>query len=140
MQLTLKRTAFGDVATEGQLSVNGNPECVTLEPKHREVAGEPVASWKVDGHTAIPAGVYSVTTSMSGKFGCMMPLLNNVPGFSEVRIHPGNTDRDTEGCILLGETIVNGDFIGSSRVAFDHFFPQLEAALAAGETCVITVG
>ena len=56
-----------------------------------------------------------------------MPLLLNVPNFEGVRIHSGNTNHDTEGCILVGQTR-SKDFIGQSRKAFDKLFKKLETA------------
>ena len=137
MQVT--RTKELPMATLGFLTINGARECFTLEPEVREVAGQPVASWKIAGKTAIPVGTYNVTIDFSPKFGQAMPLLEGIPDFAEVRIHPGNTDADTEGCFLLGLTSPGGDFIGNSRAAFDSFFPKLQAAISAGDTPTITV-
>jgi hypothetical protein len=73
----------------------------TLEDKdrHLEAGGE-----KVYGDTAIPRGRYRVTLSMSRRFGRNMPEIHDVPGFTGVRIHGGNTEHDTLGCPLLGQT------------------------------------
>jgi hypothetical protein len=137
--ITATRTAFNPKATEGILSINGIRQCVTLEPTYREVIGQPVASWKIAGTTAIPAGTYDVTIDYSPKFGRMMPLINGIQDFEDVRIHPGNSDVDTEGCILLGTEIVNGDFIGESQLAFNYFFTDLQNAIASGESPTITI-
>jgi hypothetical protein len=51
-----------------------------------------------------------------------------VPNFEGIRIHPGNTSKDTEGCILLGYTWTGGDFIGKSKDAFNDFFTKLQEA------------
>ena len=68
----------------------------------------------------------------------MMPLVNNVPGYEQIRIHPGNTDGDTLGCILVGEGRgVNN--VSMSRAAFNKFYPKLEAALKAGEKVWLTI-
>lgn len=133
MNLLVVRSAFGDKATEGTLFVDGVRECCTLEPRFRPGEDETIASVKIAGKTAIPDGTYGVVITFSPKFGRDMPLLTGVPDFEDVRIHPGNSDVDTEGCILLGEAFVTGDFISGSRVAFDAFFPKLQAAIAAGE-------
>lgn len=111
--------------------------CYGLEPPIREVAGQPVAEWKVDGNTAIPAGTYDLSIDFSPHFNRMMPHVLNVPGFSGVRIHPGNTVSDTEACLLLGE-VESKDAILQSRAAFDGFFSRLNAAFDAGEPCIIT--
>jgi hypothetical protein len=66
-----------------------------------------------------------------------MPLLLNVPGFEGVRIHSGNTDKDTEGCILLGY-IKNPNFVGQSHAAFIDFFPLLISALETGKV-ILTI-
>jgi hypothetical protein len=56
----------------------------------------------------------------------------NVPGFSGVRIHAGNSPEDTEGCILVGRT-VETDWIGESRVAFNRLYFKIADAIARGE-------
>lgn len=119
MELQVKRTDFTDSSTIGELSVNGQFECYTLEDKVRPV--------KIAGKTAIPAGRYEVIIDFSQRFGRLLPLLLNVPNFEGVRIHPGNAAADTEGCILVGEE-KSQDFVGQSRAAFDRLFAKLSAA------------
>ena len=137
MELTLKRTTFNPDCTFGTLSVNGTFECFTLEDAYRQLDNGTVDKWK--GRTAIPNGTYHVTIDFSARFGQPMPHVLDVPQFDGIRIHPGNTDADTEGCILLGRT-KGIESIGESRLAFDAFFPKLQAALAAGEAVTLTVG
>lgn len=73
-----------------------------LEDAIREVSGKPVASWKVPGETAIPAGRYRLAMTYSPKFQRVMPEVLDVPGFDGIRIHAGNSQADTQGCLLLG--------------------------------------
>lgn len=129
MKLTLKRIAFGDTYTIGKLYDENQFICYTLEDKVREVAGEPVEQWKKQNETAIPTGVYPVTITMSTRFRTRLPLLLNVPGFTGIRIHTGNSSKDTEGCILVGSTWDGkSGWIGSSKVAFSILFPMIEQA------------
>jgi hypothetical protein len=134
--LTLQRNKLSDKSTLGSLSIGDVFECFTLEDKVREVPGHPVSSWKIPNQTAIPAGTYQVIIDMSARFKRLMPHILDVPGFDGIRIHWGNTDVDTDGCILLGKTIGGPDFIGESRVAFDAFFSKLQAALEQGDVYI----
>jgi hypothetical protein len=126
MKLTLERLQLDPDVTIGSLSIDGQWQCWTLEDVVRP-AGAP----KVFGQTAIPYGTYGVDITMSPHFGRLLPLVVNVPGFSGVRIHPGNTAADTEGCILVGQDRL-GKSLGHSRAAFDALFPLLRAAIAKG--------
>jgi len=139
MELTLTRTNKNDVCTLGDLLIDGQPECHTLEDVVREVAGESVSAWKVPGATAIPTGRFRVVIDFSNRFQRLMPHILDVPGFAGIRIHKGNTAADTEGCILLGQVESGSTAIAQSTAAFDAFFPKLEAALDAGQDVWITV-
>jgi hypothetical protein len=126
LNLSLKRTVFYSDCTIGELYSNGQFECFTLEDVPR--------TEKVYGQTAIPVGEYRITVDYSNRFKRHLPLLHNVPQFEGVRIHPGNTAKDTEGCILVGRK-VNGHSIEESRLAFNSLFPKIEAA----SQCSITI-
>lgn len=132
MELRVNRFKKASKSTLGRLFVDGGEECYTLEDVIRSGA-------KVDGATAIPVGTYNVIIDASVRFKRDMPHVMDVPGFSGVRIHSGNTDADTEGCILLGSAIENDDFISGSKDAFNNFYPKLEAALAAGDTVTLVI-
>ncbi len=123
MILTLKRGASAPNSTPGQLFINGVFECFTLEDVVRPV--------KIKGKTAIPKGTYQVIVDFSNRFQKLMPLLVNVPNYEGIRIHPGNTAEDTDGCILVGTKSVktNGEYtIQNSRIAYDALFAKLVAA------------
>ena len=132
MNLTLQRRPSANGATIGELLIDGTHECWTCE----DVVRAPGV--KVPGETAIPAGRYRVTITQSARFGRMMPLINDVPGFEGIRIHIGNTAADTEGCVLLGQTCGTST-VAASKLAFDAFYPKLEAALNDGGECWITI-
>lgn len=87
--------------------------CDTLEPCYRDLQVEK----KIKGKTAIPEGQYKIVLSPSSKFHKIMPFLQNVPQFNGVMIHPGNTPKDTQGCILTGT--LDGNNLKLSRIAFD---------------------
>lgn len=129
MELKLVRKELTTRSTIGELQVDGDFECFTLEDVVRPV--------KIKGATAIPQGVYEIVINWSQRFQRLLPLLLNVPQFDGIRIHAGNTDADTEGCILVGRTRAT-DFIGVSRAAFNALFAKLQDA-AAREKIFITI-
>ncbi|MFN8696305.1 MAG: DUF5675 family protein [Burkholderiales bacterium] len=140
MRMLLERFEQGATCTIGTLLIDGDFECYVLEDVIREVPGQPVETWKVKGKTAIPAGEYRVLITMSNRFKRDLPLLVGVPGFEGIRIHPGNTDADTDGCLLPGLQIApQGEMVTQSRAAFQRLFERIEGAIAAGEEVWITI-
>ena len=127
-KLEVKRFEYGTNYTIGHFYIDGVYQCFTLEDKVREVEGQPVSQWKIANQTAIPRGTYKVVNDFSPHFNGIRPHILDVPGYEGVRIHSGNTDKDTEGCILLGKDWAGTDFIGSSSVAFLQVFDQIKDA------------
>ena len=119
MLITVKRLYKTENSTIGELLVDGIWECFTLEDVERTV--------KIKGETAIPKGTYKVIINESNRFKRLLPLLLDVPGFEGVRIHSGNTNHDTEGCILVGQSR-NKEYIGQSRKAFEKLFKKMQKA------------
>lgn len=138
MNLLVQRTNKSTLSTEGKLFVDNVFQCYTLEPVYREVPDMPVSAWKVFGSTAIPVGTYGLEVTFFYRDGYYSPLLDNVPGFTGVRIHVGNYPKDTEGCILVGDA-VGQDEVLSSQVAFDALMVKINAARSDGEAIQITV-
>ena len=100
MLLTLQRTMRGDRYTMGTLAINGEHFCDTLEPTDRHLTVETITpESKVNGRTAIPTGRCPVSLTYSPRFDCQLPLVQSVPCFEGIRIHVGNTSKDTKGCI-----------------------------------------
>ncbi len=108
MKLELKRIALKPTYTIGKLYIDGEYFCDTCEDRVRP-KGE-----KVPGETAIPAGSYKVIVNASPKFKRLLPRLLNVPGFDGVLIHRGNSDKDSSGCILVGENKKVGKVLNST--------------------------
>ena len=86
--LTLVRYTRTETAILGSLYLNGAFVCYTLENEAK----------------AIPCGMYTVQNSKSPKFKRELPLLHNakVPASRGIRIHRGNTFKDSQGCVLVG--------------------------------------
>lgn len=120
MKIKLVREIFNENSTIGKLYLDGTFECYTLEDKVREE--------KIPGKTAIPYGSYRIVIDFSNRFKKLMPHLLDVPGFTGVRIHAGNTENDTEGCILLGKE-TDSKSISSSKDAVNAFLGKLDVAL-----------
>lgn len=134
MELTLNRIFLGSSATIGELLINDKHLCDTLEDRVRP-EGE-----KVYGKTAIPEGTYEVKLTHSPRFKKTLPEILNVPNFSGIRIHTGNSSKDTEGCILVGTWDgEKEDWVGNSRIAFDELMALLEEATNNKEKVTITV-
>lgn len=127
MIINLKRQKHNDIATIGRLYIDGAEFCYTLE--------DPPQDQKIEGKTRIPAGTYNIKIREAGalharyirKFSFYkgMLWLQDVPGFKWIYVHVGNTPEDTEGCILVGESNPNGEFIGSSVKAYEKLYKKV---------------
>lgn len=128
MNITLNRIAKKSKYTIGKLYIDGEYFCDTIEDTDRgltqTMTDAQIKSKKVYGQTAIPTGTYRVIISYSNKFKRQMPLLLNVPGFLGIRIHSGNTEKDTEGCLIVGKNKVVGKVI-ESKDTYNKLFSIL---------------
>ena len=118
MQLLLIRDSLTENFTLGKLYVDGAFFCDVLE--------DAVRKEKIKGETAIPAGAYDVILTMSNRFKKVLPLLLNVPNYEGVRIHSGNTQADTEGCLLVG--VRTATSVKDSRVTMTKLMAVLKPA------------
>lgn len=101
MKLEVIRLTTRDGYTPGELTIDGQHFCWTLEDAIREVPGKAPVEWKVYGSTAIPQGTYKLTINWSNRFKRQMIEILNVPGFAGIRIHNGPTEKSTDGCLLV---------------------------------------
>ena len=131
MKLTLQRTLLSEDCTIGELYVENVIECHTLELPTRD--GLP--------GSAIPTGIFIVANRFSPKLGRNVPHIDNIPNRSNILIHYGNDEKDTNGCILVGRvwTPANPCWIGESRLAFDALYEKIAAAFSAGDSVTIEI-
>lgn len=118
MEIKVKRiTPIDYPYTIGKMYIDGKYFCDTLEDRVRDLNKNGKfdnGEVKIAGETAIPYGRYQVVVTMSPKFKRELPRLLNVPNFEGILIHRGNTDKDSSGCLLLGENKVKGKVINST--------------------------
>jgi len=119
MELKLNRQHHLQGCTLGELTVVGTQfHCVTLEPGR-------------EGKGPIPPGRYLLKWQWSNHFQRQMPYLQNVPNFTGIMIHPGNTAQDTKGCILVGDNPRIRD-LENSRDCLTEPIPDKEFASNRG--------
>jgi hypothetical protein len=135
--ITLERSIFTDLSTIGDIFVDGDIFCKSLELSCRKKNSE--------GYLAIPAGKYELTLSsepiseLEKKFGYSLPLVNNVPGRSGIRIHPANYPSQVKGCIVPGMR-VQEDAIFDSKKAFDLLIGEIKKRLKSGKVYISVIG
>ena len=122
--------------TIGLLYINGQYFCDVLEDVDRGLTQDmdenTIFDIKVYGKTAIPTGKYMLSWTYSPRFKKYLLLVNNVPGFSGVRIHAGNTAADTEGCLLVGKNREVGKVL-NSRATLMQLNTIVKAAIHGGQ-------
>jgi hypothetical protein len=134
MELKLNRIFLSSSATIGELWANNTHLCDTLEDRVRP-EGE-----KIYGKTAIPEGTYEMVLSYSPRFKKILPEILNVPNFTGIRIHCGNSSADSSGCVLVGTWDgEKEDWVGNSRIAFNELMSLLQKAADNKEKITITI-
>ena len=145
MKLQVVRTQFGKDATNGLLFVNGVFECYTLEHQYQAV--------KIIHESCIPESTYDIKFRTVGGFHEKykkrygnehygMLHLQDVPNFTYILIHAGNTDESTSGCLIVGETqqdldLSDDGFIGHSGVAYSKLYKKVAKELLLGKSVTI---
>ncbi len=147
IEVVLKRHWFTPDSTIGELKVIKDCEelfkCYILEDEARP------EGVKIKKETCIPEGVYSLRITFSNRYQRYMPLVYNTDdlrvtdsrgkSWAGIRIHSGNTKKDTEGCLLTGKSR-SEDFVSTSKDTFNELYPILEEHLGKNEkSCIITI-
>ena len=151
MELILERIAKRKTYTIGRLYIReqvmdeyrpGTEDryfCDTLEPTWRDYEH---GAYKIKGKSAIPEGRYAVVISYSPKFKQWLPILLGGPEFNKqwqgIRIHAGNTAKDTQGCILVGRNQRVGEVLESRKWLYELKMKIVEAK-DKGEAVWITI-
>lgn len=152
MELRLERTYKKSNYTIGRLFVNDKLFCNTMEDVDRGLSNNmpltTIQSKKVYGKTAIPTGIYKITLDVvSPKYstksqykaiGGKLPRLLDVPGFSGILIHIGNTAEDSAGCILVGQNKEKGKVVNSTAT-FNELYSLLEDSKKRCEEITIKI-
>lgn len=142
MEITVKLLSEDNDATISRLFIDGLFECFILEDEFRAV--------KVWGETRIPAGRYRLGLNTTGKkhaeyakkygknhFG--MIQVENVPGFAGILFHTGNTDDDTAGCLLTGQSYNCAGTVGQSVRAYTAFYAKVAPYILLDEEVWLTI-
>ncbi len=143
MLLRVVRTDFTNQSTVGELHIDGQFYCYTLEDVDRGLTATmplpDILARKQFAQTAIPTGNYEVVLNWSNRFQQQMPLLLRVPGWEGVRLHSGNYAGQTEGCILLGKLKLP-DMVGQSNATFAAFLNLLKKTARTEKIHIDVVG
>ena len=131
MKLELVRIANRPTYCIGKLYIDGVWFCDTIEDTDRglddSMSVDEILKKKIKGETAIPTGIYKIEITYSPKYKRMMPIMIGVKGYSGIRIHSGNTSKDTEGCLLVGKNKKVG-MVTDSRNTYQRLFARLQNA------------
>lgn len=132
MEIRVRRIALKDTYTIGKMYIDGEYFCDVLEDRVRDLENQV----KVPNKTAIPYGTYEITLDVKStkysdfnkypwakEYNGYLPRLTNVPLFLGILIHPGNTEHDSSGCLLVGENKVVGKVI-NSKTTFERLMKE----------------
>lgn len=129
MKIKLIRKYRKETYTIGKLYVDGVYFCDTIEDRDRGLNNDmglaEIMAKKRYGETAIPYGTYDVEITYSPKYKRMMPEIKGVKGFSGIRIHSGNTSKDTLGCLIVGKNTQVG-MVTESRKTYNALFALMK--------------
>ena len=142
MELKLIRKYRKTDYTIGILYINNKYFCEILEDTDRglkdSMSLEEIKKIKIKDQTCIPYGKYQILMTYSPKYKKIMPLVNNVKGFEGIRIHSGNTNKDTSGCLLPGFNKIKGQVI-NSRETFNKLYSLIQTAINNNKKVTIEI-
>lgn len=153
MEILVDRKWKKQSYTIGNLIIDDEWFCNVLEDTDRglddQMPESKIKELKKPSITAIPRGTYEITLDViSPKFSKVsfykevcngkLPRLLNVKGFEGILIHAGNTDKDSEGCLLVGVNLKKGKVL-NSRETFKKLYKLLKDRRIKGEKITIKI-
>ena len=118
INLLILRDTFSDESTIGELFLNGERFCDTLELPYRD---------NQRSISCIPVGEYKVRLRYpreSATRNYLHLLVEDVKDRSYILFHRGNTAKDTRGCILVGQGSQQ-DIVHNSTLAMDLLIKEI---------------
>ena len=118
INLLILRDTFSDESTIGELFLNGERFCDTLELPYRD---------NQRSISCIPVGDYKVRLRYpreSATRNYLHLLVEDVKDRSYILFHRGNTAKDTRGCILVGQGSQQ-DIVHNSTLAMDLLIKEI---------------
>jgi hypothetical protein len=146
MKLEILRFSDNGESTSGLIFVDDKFECYSIEDEFRVE--------KVNGETRIPEGIYGLefrkeNSPLTKRYQDKYPFfswhlqLQDVPNFKHVYIHIGNTAKDSDGCIIVGDSVNNNTiaegFVSSSKPAFERLYTKISKELEKGNKVTIEI-
>ena len=153
MELLIDRKWKKQSYTISNLYINGEWFCNCLEDADRgldnSMSEDMIRTLKKPSITAIPRGTYEITLDVvSPKYSKVqfykdvcngkVPRLKNVKGFDGILIHAGNTDKDSSGCLLVGQNKIKGQVV-NSKETFKQLYKLLQDGKSRGEKITIKI-
>lgn len=153
MKLVIDRKYKKQSYTISNLYIDGKWFCNCLEDADRgldnSMSEGMIRTLKKPSITAIPRGTYEITLDVvSPKYSKVqfykdvcngkVPRLKNVKGFDGILIHAGNTDKDSSGCLLVGQNKVKGQVV-NSKETFKQLYNLLQDGKSKGEKIIIKI-
>ena len=128
-----------DKATLSLVMLGDRVLCHGLEDEYRSI--------KVRGETRIPAGTYRLTLRTEGGFHQRykrvtghigMIWVRDVPNFKYILWHKGNYERDTDGCLLLGQGDLKAMAVWNSAKTYGRVYRELAPMITSGKLTEVT--
>lgn len=153
MELIIDRKYKKQSYTISNLYIDSKWFCNVLEDADRglddSMSEDMIRTLKKPSITAIPRGTYEITLDVvSPKYSKVqfykdvcngkVPRLKNVKGFDGILIHAGNTDKDSSGCLLVGQNKVKGQVV-NSKETFKQLYNLLQDGKSRGEKIIIKI-
>lgn len=160
MRIIVKLLKENSDSTTSEVFLDGVKSFYSIEDEAREV--------KIKGETRVPSGVRNLALRFSPKFSNeylanpdgsfqivraktasneqkvtwkphQLIWVKDVPDFEYVLVHWGNTDDDTDGCLVIGMSIGKvgeQDAVLQSRACYEKYYPLIAKEVEKGTSTI----